>query len=540
MKIVYYVIQLYFFVFLLRHISTPQKKCNRLFRVAHVFCRMVFPEQRTRPHKKEYWLTITSFFPNYYNNTMNEELETAVNSIVKDFTLDDDALPKLVDLFIKSAETGLANPSGGKDFLPMIPTFVTKIPTGKERGILLAADLGGTNFRVCSVTLNGDHTFKLIQSKNPIPVDLMSSTADELFAYLAGKIDTFVKEHHSSTTNDERLKLGFTFSFPVEQHSIDSGVLMRWTKGFNIPDAIGKDVVKLLQGHLDTIGSPVHIAALANDTVGTLLARAYTGADKEGNTSIGCIFGTGTNGAYNESLDNITKLDPKIVENLKSKGVNSMVINTEWGSFDNQLELLPVTKYDTEIDKISTNPGYHRFEKRVSGLFLGEILRQVLIDLHSQGLILTEYPSFDNLPHRLRTPFLLASEALSLFEIDDSTSLKASELELKNMLRLPTSYDERLAIQVITRAISKRAAHLAAVPIAALLIKIDAFKGHNTEVDVGADGSLIEFYPTMRTFLRDAIAMTQLGSKGERRLHIKIAKDGSSVGAALCALSSKL
>lgn len=471
---------------------------------------------------------------------MEQELQTAVDKIVNDFTLEDEDLPKLVDLFIKSAETGLSHSSSGKDFMPMIPTFVTKIPTGKERGVLLAADLGGTNFRVCSVTLNGDHTFKLIQSKNPIPVDLMSSTSDELFSYLAGKINSFVNEHHSETKSGDKLKLGFTFSFPVEQHSIDSGILIRWSKGFDIPDTVGKDVVKLLQDNLDLLNSPVHVAALANDTVGTLLARSYTGVDKEGSTSIGCIFGTGTNGAYNESLDNIKKLDPKIVSDLKSKGINSMVVNTEWGSFDNKLELLPVTKYDTQIDEISTNPGFHMFEKRVSGLFLGEILRQVLIDLHSMGLILTEYSTFDNLPHRLRTPFLLSSEALSLFEIDDSTNLRASELELKNMLRLPTSYDERLAIQSITRAISKRAAHLAAVPIAALLIKIDAFKGHNTEVDVGADGSLIEFYPTMRTFLRDAIAMTQLGSKGERRLHIKVAKDGSSVGAALCALSSKL
>jgi hexokinase len=38
--------------------------------------------------------------------------------------------------------------------------------------------------------------------------------------------------------------------------------------------------------------------------------------------------------------------------------------------------------------------------------------------------------------------------------------------------------------------------------------------------------------------LRDAVAETQLGSKGERRLHINISKDGSSVGAALCALSN--
>lgn len=474
---------------------------------------------------------------------MNNQLKAKVDEIVKSFEIDKSTLQNLVELFLKSAEYGLSHNNVGKIAMPMIPTFVTSIPNGKEKGILLAADLGGTNFRVCSVTLNGDHTFNLIQNKNPIPIDLMSSSTDELFSYLASKIGSFVKEHHNDKFNqdldDDKLKLGFTFSFPVEQNSINSGTLIRWTKGFNIPDTIGKDVVKVLQNHLDNQNIPVHVAALANDTVGTLLARSYTGENKEGSTSMGCIFGTGTNGAYNEKIENIKKLSDDVINNLKSKNINYMVINTEWGSFDNELKLLPVTKYDEKVDEVSVNPGYHMFEKRVSGMFLGEILRTILIDLHSQGLIFDQYLNYNDLPHRLRTPWLLSSEGLSLFEIDDSTNLIATEIELKNMLRLPTNHEERLVIQTLTRAISKRAAHLSAVPISALLIKTNAFKGHNIEVDVGVDGSVVEFYPGFRTMMRDAIADTQIGPKGERRLHVNISKDGSSVGAALCALSNK-
>lgn len=40
--------------------------------------------------------------------------------------------------------------------------------------------------------------------------------------------------------------LGFCFSFPVEQSSVDSGKLLRWTKGFINPGAVGKDPAKLL------------------------------------------------------------------------------------------------------------------------------------------------------------------------------------------------------------------------------------------------------------------------------------------------------
>lgn len=40
--------------------------------------------------------------------------------------------------------------------------------------------------------------------------------------------------------------VGFCFSFPVEQASVNSGKLLRWTKGYSNPGAIGNDPAKLL------------------------------------------------------------------------------------------------------------------------------------------------------------------------------------------------------------------------------------------------------------------------------------------------------
>jgi len=34
-------------------------------------------------------------------------------------------------------------------------------------------------------------------------------------------------------------ELGFTFSFPVKQTSIDSGILINWTKGFAVSGTVG-------------------------------------------------------------------------------------------------------------------------------------------------------------------------------------------------------------------------------------------------------------------------------------------------------------
>ncbi|AGO10799.1 AaceriAFR716Cp [[Ashbya] aceris (nom. inval.)] len=479
------------------------------------------------------------------------KLEEAVDQICKDFEVTEDKLRELTGYFIECMDQGLKSDKTDGTYrgLPMIPTYVMGRPNGTEEGTFLAADLGGTNFRVCSVRLNGDHTFKLEQLKSKIPEELLDDdvTSAELFSFLAKRTMAFVKRHHADVLQGEggELKLGFTFSYPVAQTSLSSGTLIRWTKGFNIKDAIGKDVVKLYQEQLDAIGlNSVRVVALANDTVGTFLSHCYNSRNSASLTTgeitepiIGCIFGTGTNGCYMEKLENIKKLPQELRDKLVAQGKTEMCINIEWGSFDNELKHLPTTKYDLLIDqKFTHNPGFHLFEKRVSGMFLGEVLRNVLVDLHSQGLILRQYGQ-GQLPHRLMKPFNLSSEILSHIEIDDSSDLRETELSLLQALRLPTTSDERLQIQRLVRAISRRSAYLASVPIAAVITKTGALeKRYHGEVEIGCDGSVFEFYPGFRSMMRHGLALSPLGPDGERKVHLHVAKDGSGVGAALCAL----
>lgn len=54
-------------------------------------------------------------------------------------------------------------------------------------------------------------------------------------------------------------------SFPVEQTAIDAGKLLTWTKGFNAKNAIGHDVVRLLQDAFDRKHMHVRCSALVND-----------------------------------------------------------------------------------------------------------------------------------------------------------------------------------------------------------------------------------------------------------------------------------
>lgn len=125
----------------------------------------------------------------------SQKLMSEVDKIVKEFTVDEALLKELTDYFIESIELGLAQDSQEKSkALPMIPTYVTRIPTGRENGTFLAADLGGTNFRVCSVNLSGDSTFALEQSKAKIPEDLLDGTSEELFSYWPKRLNNLLKD----------------------------------------------------------------------------------------------------------------------------------------------------------------------------------------------------------------------------------------------------------------------------------------------------------------------------------------------------------
>lgn len=120
-------------------------------------------------------------------------------------------------------------------------------------------------------------------------------------------------------------------------------------------------------------GVPIKLSALINDTTGTLIASAYT----DTRMKIGCIFGTGCNAAYMEDLGSIPKL-----AHMNLPPDTPMAINCEWGAFDNEHVVLPRTKYDIVIDKDSPRPGQQAFEKMIAGLYLGEIFRLIMVDLH--------------------------------------------------------------------------------------------------------------------------------------------------------------
>ena len=48
------------------------------------------------------------------------------------------------------------------------------------------------------------------------------------------------------------------------------------------------------------------------------------------------------------------------------------------------------SEYDDVVDEHSVNRGKQRFEKMIAGMYLGEIVRLILLDLCKQGVVFGE------------------------------------------------------------------------------------------------------------------------------------------------------
>ncbi|KAI0500152.1 hypothetical protein KFK09_018361 [Dendrobium nobile] len=420
---------------------------------------------------------------------------------------------------------GLAADNGSD--LKMILSYVDSLPTGNEKGLFYALDLGGTNFRVARVQLGGKQN-KVVDSEFEqvsIPQELMQGTTEELFNFIASKLANFAaKESGNFQLPKGRMReIGFTFSFPIKQTSINSGILIKWTKGFAVSGTAGKDVVACLKEAMQRQGLDMSVSALVNDAVATLAGAKYWDDD----VLIAVILGTGTNACYIERNDAIPKLQ------LPAGGTRNMIISTEWGAFTTDL---PLTEFDKDMDSESINPGEQIFEKTISGMYLGEIVRRVLLKMASFSSLFG-----DSIPEKLLIPLVLRTPDLCAMQQDDTKDLSKVEEILSNTIgaRRSTLKARKIVIDVCD-TIVKRGGRLAGAGIVGILQKMEQdskglISGKRTVVAM--DGGLYEHYPQYRNYLKDAVAEL-LGAEVSKNIVIEHTKDGSGIGAALLAAAN--
>lgn len=440
----------------------------------------------------------------------------------------DAKLKQVADAMTVEMHAGLASEGGSK--LKMLITYVDNLPTGDEAGVFYALDLGGTNFRVLRVQLGGKDGGIIHQefAEASIPPSLMVGTSDALFDYIAAELAKFVAEEEEKFQQPlgKQRELGFTFSFPVMQTSINSGTIMRWTKGFSIDDAVGQDVVGELTKAMKRKGVDMRVSALVNDTVGTLAGGKYTHKD----VAVAVILGTGTNAAYVERVQAIPKWHGPVPKS------GEMVINMEWGNF--RSSHLPLTEYDHALDNESLNPGEQIFEKMTSGMYLGEILRRVLLKMAEEAGIFG-----DEVPPKLKDPFVLRTPDMSAMHHDTSSDLKVVGEKLKDILEISnTSLKTRRLVVELSNIIATRGAKLAAAGVLGILKKMgrDTPKqGGSERTVIAMDGGLYEHYTEYRMCLENSLKEL-LGEELATSIVFVHSNDGSGIGAALLAASHSM
>ncbi|CAO2814753.1 unnamed protein product [Amaranthus hypochondriacus] len=458
------------------------------------------------------------------NNNGEKRLEELMKKIEDEFWVPVELLKKLSDDIELMMRKGLQDES--TSFIKMLVSYVDSLPSGHEEGCFYALDLGGTNLRVMRVALQGDRTINLKSESYKVPASIKVGKLHELFDYIAEKVSHVFENEDNlyEIPPGKKRELGFTFSFPVHQTRINSGTLLNWTKDFDVKDAIGEDIVKELTKALEKRAIDVNVTALLNDTVGTLAGGLFY--DK--NVVAAVILGTGLNAAYVEQSDNIKKPYGPPPES------RHMVINTEWGNFYSPL--LPLTEYDIALDKDSPNQHKQILEKMLSGRYLGEIVRRILLQLAQDALFFG-----DIIPLKLKQHYILGTDIVSAMHSDKSTDLSVVKKYLEDILEITNvSLEKRKLVVKICEIVSTRGARLAAAAILAILKRLGKDTANKGETVVAVDGSLFEKYDEFKACLQKTLADELLDEQVSKLVVLKQFKDASGIGAAVVAASHSI
>lgn len=435
-------------------------------------------------------------------------LQTALEDLEQSFAISRKGMLRIKRDFLAEMERGLA---GRKSSLKMIPAFVDR-PSGDEKGSYLAIDLGGTNFRILEVELKGKRRIgKTSVMKFRLNRNLMTGSPEEFFGFIAGCLKRFLLKRKEL---DESRDVGFTFSFPVRQTAVNSGSLICWTKDFAVKRVVGNEVVGLLKKALSGKGLyNVDISALANDTVGTLMAKSY----EDGSCDMGVILGTGTNACYPEKISAVKKLGAGRLSR------ESMIINIEWGGFDK----LKKTRFDKLLDERSDNRGLQILEKMVSGMYLGRLCGIILKDMASRSLLFVNKNRASI--QKIFTGF--KTEDMSAIEADKAPGLGATGKLMKRLGLGATTLSERMAVKRVCGIVAGRGARIGASAIAAVITKMD--KTISSRHIIAIDGSVFEKHPYYAKNIKKTL--TEIFGRGASNLRLTLSKDGSGKGAAIVA-----
>ncbi|KAG5998703.1 hypothetical protein E4U43_002369 [Claviceps pusilla] len=482
---------------------------------------------------------------------------------------------KTLHEFLKEAEAALLGPISGeglqeistglkkqfiqrlqKDKQCMLPSYSHQLPLGTEQGEYVALDVGGSTLRVAVVALRGRDAAVNKQSEiismhsYRINKDVKNLQGMQFFGWMAEKVkETLAGSCNYVNSPEKPLPVACAWSFPIEQTSMAGGKILPMGKAFLADQGLlGEDLGEIIKQACKSQNLHVELRAILNDSSACLLARAYSYA----NTRFGLILGTGVNLAAHLPVLGIGKNKFGVRPKEWFNEASHVIVNTELGMFGHNI--LPLTRWDQALTKQHPRPDFQPLEHLVSGMYLGEIVRLILLEAIEKTGILGGI-----VPPTLKDQYSLGTDTLSMIECDTSSDLQgASQLfsERHPSPHRPVTSD-LAAIKAISSFVSVRSSALVATCVFTLWdMRMDFEQQYieslprlspdrkRVEADMGQlqrttvvafNGSVIENYPnylaSCQCYLNQLIE-----SKGwpeRRRIDFVPAKESSLLGAAV-------
>ncbi len=410
---------------------------------------------------------------------------------------DDVNMQELVDAFTAEMTAGLESEDST---LRMIPTYIEADNNFVKEVPVVAIDAGGTNFRAARIMFNKENKLEIGQVMNDKMPGLEGEISkEEFFETVAGYIRDL-----ASTAE----RIGFCFSYPTDILPNKDGILVRFVKEVQAPGVIGQLIGKNL---LETLGTPEKQIVLLNDTVATLLAGKSASVNRQYDSFIGYILGTGTNGCYIETNSNIIK--KKDLDQSKSQ-----IINIESGNFGK----IHQTDIDSAFDHSTTDPGVHKFEKMIAGGYLGGLC-----------LLALKTAATEDVFSSLASTGILSLNSLSSEEVNNFLINPSSGSTPLHMCIADKSDRENCA--GIIDSIVDRAAKLVAVSMAAIILKTNKGLSPDRPILVTVEGTTFYKMHNLRKYFEKHLEGYLSGAM-KRYYEFTEVKQSSLVGAALAAL----
>lgn len=414
---------------------------------------------------------------------------------------------KILAAFAEEMAAGLNNEPSS---LAMIPSFISIDREVQINQPVVVLDAGGTNLRTAVVSINTNGVARIGEfCKRAMPGTEGELSRDAFFEVLADFTLSRLDQSETET-------IGFCFSYPAEITPDGDARLLYWSKQIEAPEVVNTMIGTGLRESLAKRGYQRRVVIL-NDTVATLLAGKSMGMSRGYSAYVGFILGTGTNTAYVENNRNITKRP-----DLSPSG--SMAINVESGGFNK----ISQCKFDQLLDQRTIDPGRYRFEKMISGAYLGTLGTIVMLEA-------------------LQTGLFSESAATAIAAREGSEWRPFSNKELDDFcgnapagdnpfLDAAFSAADREMVKALCTPIYQRAAVLAAINIASAVIKTGAGQDPAAPVCVNVDGST--YYKTRTADFKGRVQAELKALLEKRALAYELVcvADSPVIGAAVAGL----